>query len=110
MFSNIRNCTIIPPPLYTMSGVAMVSMVTVLSLLASLPGLLAVPMLLGAPEAVEVDQTVVDFAMSQLSYGDCQKNNVRVENFKKQASSKTINIINLILNLVPGCVWSSLQL
>ena len=72
-----------------MSGVAMV---TTLSLLASLPGLLAVPMLLGAPEAVEVDQTVVDFAVSQLSYGDCQKNNVQVENFKKQASSHTINI------------------
>ena len=73
----------------TMSGVAMV---TTLGLLASLPGLLAVPMLLGAPEAVEVDQTIVDFAMSQLSYGDCQKNNVQVENFKKQASSHTINI------------------
>ena len=44
----------------------------------------AEPAPVGAPEDAEVDQSIVDLAMTQLSYGDCQKNNVKVQNFKKQ--------------------------
>ena len=43
---------------------------------------------IGAKEEVEVDQTIVDFVMSELSYGDCQKNSVKVENFHKQVDCK----------------------
>ena len=45
----------------------------------------------GCPAKVEVDQIIVDFAMSQLSYGDCQKNNVQVDNFHKQVCFKVVH-------------------
>ena len=41
----------------------------------------------GCVEDAEVNQDVVKFAMTQLSLGDCQKSNIKVENFKSQATS-----------------------
>ena len=38
----------------------------------------------GCASAVEVDQEIVSFALAELSYGECQLNSVRVENFKQQ--------------------------
>ena len=73
---------------------------------------------IGAKEEVEVDQTIVDFVMSELSYGDCQKNSVKVENFHKQVDCKIWPYTNnklsktefLIFLFQPGCCWSSLHL
>ena len=62
---------------------------------------------IGAKEEVEVDQTIVDFVMSELSYGDCQKNSVKVENFHKQVDCK---IWPSYKQFQPGCCWSSLHL
>ena len=38
----------------------------------------------GCPEEAEVDNSVVDFAVAQLSFGECDKSNYRIENFKSQ--------------------------
>ena len=38
----------------------------------------------GCPEAVEVNQDIVDFVFSEPSLGDCQKEAVRVDNFQSQ--------------------------
>ena len=40
----------------------------------------------GCASAVEVDQEIVSFALAELSYGECQLNSVRVENFKQQVT------------------------
>ena len=38
----------------------------------------------GCPEEADVDNSVVNFAVAQLSLGECNKANIRVENFKSQ--------------------------
>ena len=55
-------------------------------LLTSLPGLLAAPQVLcaGCASDTEVDQDIVTLVLTQLSLGECQKNNVKVQNFKTQ--------------------------
>ena len=54
-------------------------------LLTSLPRLLAAPQICaGCPSATEVDQDIVTFVVAELSLGECQKNNVKVHNFKTQ--------------------------
>ena len=39
---------------------------------------------LGCVDDSEVDQDIVEFVMTELSYGDCQRSNVKVENFQSQ--------------------------
>ena len=61
-------------------------------LLASLPGLLlaspappAVPgSCPGCPADTDVNEEIVNFVYSELSFGDCQKEAIRVENFQSQ--------------------------
>merc|ERR1712045_170667 len=49
------------------------------------PSLLALPQTCaGCPEQTEVDQEIVDFVMSELSYGDCVRNSLAVTNFQSQ--------------------------
>ena len=38
----------------------------------------------GCPTDSEVNRDIVEFVMTELSYGDCHRSNVRVENFKTQ--------------------------
>ena len=38
----------------------------------------------GCPTDSEVNRDIVEFVMTELSYGDCHRSNVRVENFKAQ--------------------------
>ena len=54
---------------------------------------------LGCPEEAEVNQTIVDFALSKLSFGECQKNNINVANFKKQV----LNISYLVAMILLIC-------
>ena len=38
----------------------------------------------GCPTDSEVNKDIVEFVMTELSYGDCHRSNVKVENFKTQ--------------------------
>merc|ERR1712020_128359 len=68
-------------PTAKMNHLLLVPLVT----LASLPSLLALPQTCaGCPEQTEVDQEIVDFVMSELSYGDCARNSLAVTNFQSQ--------------------------
>ena len=42
------------------------------------------PVCAGCPTATGVNQDIVNFAMTQLNWGECQKKNVKVENFQSQ--------------------------
>ena len=44
----------------------------------------ASPPCVGCAENTEVDRDILDFALSQLSYGECQKSSITVQNFQKQ--------------------------
>ena len=44
----------------------------------------ASPPCVGCAENTEVDRDILDFALSQLSYGECEKNSISVQNFQKQ--------------------------
>ena len=46
----------------------------------------------GCASAVEVDQEIVSFALAELSYGECQLNSVRVENFKQQVTVVQVSL------------------
>ena len=39
---------------------------------------------LGCAQESDVNQDIVDFAMAQLSYGDCQRGSAQIHNFKSQ--------------------------
>ena len=64
---------------------------------------------LGCPEEAEVNQTIVDFALSKLSFGECQRNNINVANFKKQVSNISYLVVMILLFVLVGCFWSPLQ-
>ena len=54
-------------------------------LVSSLPSLLAAPQICaGCPADSEVDQDIVTLVVAKLSLGECQKNNVKVQNFRTQ--------------------------
>merc|ERR1711983_76447 len=77
-------------------------------LLASLSGLLlASPapqdVCLGCPQAVEVNQDIVDFVFSELSLGDCQKQAVGVENFQSQVVAGYRYKFDLVLGESSEC-------
>ena len=42
------------------------------------------PVAVGSKETVEIDQDIVNFVFTQLSYGECEKNDVTIDNFQKQ--------------------------
>ena len=42
------------------------------------------PVCAGCPTATGVNQDIVNFAMTQLNWGECEKTNVNVENFQSQ--------------------------
>jgi len=69
-------------------------------LLTSLPGLLAAPQVLcaGCASDTEVDQDIVTLVLTQLSLGECQKNNVKVQNFKTQVVAGTKYMFDLVEN------------
>ena len=46
----------------------------------------------GCASAVEVDQEIVNFALAELSYGACEVNSVRVENFKQQVTVVPVSL------------------
>ena len=47
----------------------------------------------GCASAVEVDQEIVSFALAELSYGECEVNSIRVENFKQQVGSVSVVVV-----------------
>jgi len=54
------------------------------------------PPCVGCADDSEVNQDIVEFVKTELSYGDCQKNNVRVENFKSQVVAGKKYIFDLV--------------
>ena len=50
----------------------------------------------GCADESEVNQEIVEFVMTELSYGDCQRSNVKVENFKSQVVAGKKYIFDLV--------------
>ena len=54
----------------------------------------------GCPTDSEVNKEIVESVMTELSYGDCQRSNVKVENFKSQVYLHFINVPIFLLCLI----------
>jgi len=52
----------------------------------------------GCSQESEVNQDIVDFAMTKLSFGDCQRGSAQVDNFQSQIVSGTIYSFDISLN------------
>jgi len=51
----------------------------------------------GCSQESEVNQDIVDFAMAELSYGDCQRGSAKIENFESQVVSGTLYSFDISL-------------
>ena len=69
------------------------------------------PGCLGCPMPAEVDQKIVNFALAELSWGDCHLKQSWVENFKYQVKLSCGEFIKSMSNVVKraGSVWRGLQ-
>ena len=51
------------------------------------PGAGAAEVCAGCPQESEVNTDIVQFVTAQLNFGECQKSNMKIENFKSQVCS-----------------------
>ena len=62
------------------------------------PGAGAAEVCAGCPQESEVNTEIVNFVTAQLNFGECQKSNMKIENFKSQV--RTIILHKVFIRVI----------